>query len=563
MAKFTTYRVTALPTSNIDEKGLYFLRSGNKVTIYVRYNNNWELVGGTGDVEKVNGLTGEVEIDLDFTSGQLKVISSGTGTPLTTTSINLDTRYERLSNKVQDLNNPNSTTYPSTQAIADLDLDDFKNETNDPFVRESEVGSFDGITTDDTADIKLLGDGTVGDALKAELADMPNAEDIFGRLADGWQPIIRKGENTEFRWIEIVDADGFALLTYVYEYYDDNDDTWKPSRKILVGTDYSGGLSGVSKDYVVASGNYAAYGSKGNHIQAFGNYAAEGSEGNRIHAFGQSAARSSKGSDIHAFGNNAAHSSKGNHIQAFGNFAARNSKGSYTNAFGQSAAHSSEGNNINAFGNNAARDSEGNFINAFGNNAARDSKGNHINVLGVGSYNEGQDFNHVNIFGPNLQPTKSNQNIIGGEEFLMPGSTPQTILDAGDKSLVTVETVKSMWDEMSEISITPSVIALMHGEAEEDIYPVMPNLQWDITIQSIVLVSRDTVTGSNLEARILINDTPQQGADLIIPANSRTSNEINLIDWDLGQNIDLEVTQIGSTDAGSNLALYIFYSLRS
>src|SRR5690625_5917927 len=96
MSKLKTYRVTALPTSNIDEKGLYFLRSGNKVTIYVRYNNNWELVGGTGDVEKVNGLTGEVEIDLDFTSGQLKVISSGTGTPLTTTSINLDTRYERL-----------------------------------------------------------------------------------------------------------------------------------------------------------------------------------------------------------------------------------------------------------------------------------------------------------------------------------------------------------------------------------------------------------------------------------------------------------------------------------
>lgn len=119
MVKFTAYRVTALPTSNIDEGGIYFLRSGSKVTIYVRYNSNWELVGGTGDVEKVNGLTGEVEIDLDFTSGQLKVISSGTGTPITTTSINLDTRYERLSNKVQDLTNPNATTYPSTQAVHD------------------------------------------------------------------------------------------------------------------------------------------------------------------------------------------------------------------------------------------------------------------------------------------------------------------------------------------------------------------------------------------------------------------------------------------------------------
>lgn len=149
MAKFIAHRVTDLPTSNIDEKGIYFLRSGNKVTIYVRYNNNWELVGGTGDVEKVNGLTGEVEIDLDFTSGQLKVISSGTGTPITTTSINLDTRYERLSNKVQNLNNPNSTTYPSTQAIADLDLDDFKNESSDPFVRESEMSGIelDGIGT--------------------------------------------------------------------------------------------------------------------------------------------------------------------------------------------------------------------------------------------------------------------------------------------------------------------------------------------------------------------------------------------------------------------------------
>src|SRR5699024_10179056 len=56
---------------------------------------------------------------------------------------------EDSSNKVQDLTNPNAITYPSTQAIADLDLDDFKNESNDPFVRESEMSNIelDGIGT--------------------------------------------------------------------------------------------------------------------------------------------------------------------------------------------------------------------------------------------------------------------------------------------------------------------------------------------------------------------------------------------------------------------------------
>lgn len=120
MSKFTPHRVNSLPTSNIDEKGMYFLKQGSVFTIHIREGNGWREISSTPDLKTVNGLTGDVEIDLDFTSGKLKVIATGDGTAIVTSAINLDTRYEQLSNKVQNLNSPNSTDYLSTQGVYDV-----------------------------------------------------------------------------------------------------------------------------------------------------------------------------------------------------------------------------------------------------------------------------------------------------------------------------------------------------------------------------------------------------------------------------------------------------------
>lgn len=120
MAKFTPYKVNSLPSTGIDENGLYFRKeTGNTFTAHLRSGTSWVQLGEVDSVDTVNNLTGDVKIDLSFTSGKLKVTATGTGTPIVTAQINLDTRYERLSNKVQDLSNPNATTYPSTQAVHD------------------------------------------------------------------------------------------------------------------------------------------------------------------------------------------------------------------------------------------------------------------------------------------------------------------------------------------------------------------------------------------------------------------------------------------------------------
>lgn len=41
MAKFTAYKVVQLPTSNIDDNGLYFLKDGNRYIPYLRHNSQW------------------------------------------------------------------------------------------------------------------------------------------------------------------------------------------------------------------------------------------------------------------------------------------------------------------------------------------------------------------------------------------------------------------------------------------------------------------------------------------------------------------------------------------
>lgn len=105
MAKFTPYALSALPTNGIDVNGLYFIKeaSSSSFNVYLRKSDNsdWVPLGTTTEtVEKVNGLTGAVKLDLDFTNGKLKVSATGTGTAVAITEIDLDARYRKISDSV-------------------------------------------------------------------------------------------------------------------------------------------------------------------------------------------------------------------------------------------------------------------------------------------------------------------------------------------------------------------------------------------------------------------------------------------------------------------------------
>lgn len=99
MAKFTPYALNALPTNGIDTNGIYFIKaSGNRFHLYMRNkdNSDWVHLGVTNAVDKVNNLTGDVKIDLNFTGGKLKITATGDGTQSSVATIDLDARYRRL-----------------------------------------------------------------------------------------------------------------------------------------------------------------------------------------------------------------------------------------------------------------------------------------------------------------------------------------------------------------------------------------------------------------------------------------------------------------------------------
>lgn len=100
MAKFTPYALSALPTNGIDVNGLYFIKGASSTTfnVFIRKgdNSDWVTLGTVDSVDSVNGLTGEVAVDLSFTDGKLKIVTEGTGTPIVGTEINLDAVYRKL-----------------------------------------------------------------------------------------------------------------------------------------------------------------------------------------------------------------------------------------------------------------------------------------------------------------------------------------------------------------------------------------------------------------------------------------------------------------------------------
>lgn len=99
MAKFTPYALSALPSTGIDVNGLYFIKgaSSTSFNIYIRKgdNSDWVTLGTVDSVDSVNGLTGGVKVDLEFTAGKLKILATGVGTATTVTEINLDAAYRK------------------------------------------------------------------------------------------------------------------------------------------------------------------------------------------------------------------------------------------------------------------------------------------------------------------------------------------------------------------------------------------------------------------------------------------------------------------------------------
>ncbi|MFA7448745.1 MAG: hypothetical protein WCY77_09935 [Weeksellaceae bacterium] len=100
MAKFTPYALSALPTSGIDVNGLYFIKGASSASfnIFIRKgdNSDWVTLGTVDSVDSVNGLTGGVKVDLEFTAGKLKILATGAGTAVSVTEINLDAAYRKI-----------------------------------------------------------------------------------------------------------------------------------------------------------------------------------------------------------------------------------------------------------------------------------------------------------------------------------------------------------------------------------------------------------------------------------------------------------------------------------
>ena len=110
MANFTAYKVSSLPTSNIDENGLYFKKESgdNFYTSHLRTNGNWVALGIVDSVESINGLTGDTKIDLSFTGGNLKIVATGDGTAATVATITIIDDNSSGANKTYSSNKINS-----------------------------------------------------------------------------------------------------------------------------------------------------------------------------------------------------------------------------------------------------------------------------------------------------------------------------------------------------------------------------------------------------------------------------------------------------------------------
>lgn len=118
MQKFTSYALTALPTSGIDVNGIYFIKGTSETVfrIYIRRNDNsaWVSLGITNQISSVNGITTpNVQLELSLsTDGELTITGGNT-------SIDLDARFIKIGTSIPWSTITNTPTTLSGYGITD------------------------------------------------------------------------------------------------------------------------------------------------------------------------------------------------------------------------------------------------------------------------------------------------------------------------------------------------------------------------------------------------------------------------------------------------------------
>lgn len=217
MAKFTAYKVSSLPTSNIDENGLYFKKETGEdfYTSHLRSSGDWIDLGIVDSVNSVNGLTGDVKIDLSFSGGDLEIIATGNGTATTVATITIIDDSSSGANKTYSSDKINSliqqagggdmlaSMYDPTGVEGDaFDYDNFHNtpDINDPTITITNgatvLGSF-SLNQEDTDSINLASLTTkVEDNLTSTSASnalSANQGRILKDLIDNLQSVVNSG----------------------------------------------------------------------------------------------------------------------------------------------------------------------------------------------------------------------------------------------------------------------------------------------------------------------------------------------------------------------------------
>lgn len=157
MSKFTPYKVTTLPSTGIDEKGLYFRKeAGGTFTAHLRDSGSWVNLGSPDSIDSVNNLTGDVKIDLQFVSGNLEIVATGDGTASTVATITL----------IDDSSAGLNKTYSSTKIntlIGQAGGGDMLSSMYDPTGVEGDVFDYDNFTNTPT-----IGDGVISVKIGAQ-----------------------------------------------------------------------------------------------------------------------------------------------------------------------------------------------------------------------------------------------------------------------------------------------------------------------------------------------------------------------------------------------------------
>lgn len=132
MAKFTTYKVIQLPTSNIDEDGLYFVKEGDKWKGYLRSNSQWVEDSSLKPGDNVSDLTIDISTS-DIPEGSNLYFTNARVNSNTNVSDNTSARHTHSNKALLD-------TYNQTNANLSSAVNHVGRTDNPHNVTKSQVG---------------------------------------------------------------------------------------------------------------------------------------------------------------------------------------------------------------------------------------------------------------------------------------------------------------------------------------------------------------------------------------------------------------------------------------